>query len=200
LENLSQLTELKLEGYWSAATAEASLRSLQQLLTQPLALRVLELGVDTELPVLDMGRLTQLTNLIVSSQLPEGSVLPQQLQQLQFKQCRSSRQLAALLPLPLRQLQSVELHIGFYEGEELRRLEHKTALQHLALCYDDAASAAGTAEVWAQLPQLQVLEAKWEFEKTPSSEQALAILSGLSAAASLTKLLVQPIVYTFVAA
>jgi hypothetical protein len=170
--------------------AEGSLTSLQQLLAQPLALRVLVLDVKTDLPVLDMRRMTQLTNLIVRRQLPGGSVLPQQLQQLQLGRCTSSSQLAALLPL--RQLQSVDLHVGFSEGEALRRLASKTALQHLELHYDDAVAAADTAAVWAQLPQLQALEAKWKPDQAPSSEQASEILSGLSAAMSLTKLVVQP--------
>jgi hypothetical protein len=77
LQSLSQLTELKLGGYWPGATAEASFKSLQQLLAQPLALRMLRLsaytGVRTHLPVLEMRQLTQLTNLSIKSQLPEGS-------------------------------------------------------------------------------------------------------------------------------
>jgi hypothetical protein len=190
LANLSQLTEFELGGKWSAETAEASLRSLQQLLAQPLPLRVLRLGVNTELPVLDMGRLTQLTNLIVRSQLPEGSVLPQQLQQLHLIRCTNSSQLEALLPL--QQLQSLDLHVGFADRDALRRLAYKTALQHLALRCDKADAAAGTAAVWVQLPQLQVLEAKWETGRAPSSEQASDIFPLLSAATSLTKLVVQP--------
>jgi hypothetical protein len=193
LGQLSQLTELNLGGYWTEGRAEASRRSVQQLLAQPLALRVLQLGVITDLPVLNMGQLTQLTKLIVRSQLAEGLVLPQQLQHLQLFRRISSSQLAALLPL--QQLQRVDLHIGFSEGEELRRLAAKTALQHLKLRYDDAAAAAGTAGVWAQLPQLQVLEANWDTHTAPTRQQSSAILSGLSAATSLTSLLFQA-VYT----
>jgi hypothetical protein len=110
----------------------------------------------------------------------------------------SSSQLAALL-LPMRQLRSVTLRVGFYEEETLWLLANKTALQHLALCYDDAAAAAGTAAVWGQLPQLQMLEAIWKSDRAPSREQAAAILLGMSAATSLTKLVLQPKVFTMLA-
>jgi hypothetical protein len=65
-----------------------------------------------------------------------------------------------------------------------------TALTHLALQYRSGSAAAGTASAWARLPQLQQLRIN-AFDPN-DRQQVLAILAGVAAATSLTKLQLQP--------
>jgi hypothetical protein len=76
---MSKLTCLTIDG---DTVDDGCERALQQLLAKPLPLRELHVDVfdQQELPVLDLGRLQQLQELTTSRLLPQGPVLPTQLQ------------------------------------------------------------------------------------------------------------------------
>uniref|UniRef100_A0A383VZK6 Uncharacterized protein n=2 Tax=Tetradesmus obliquus TaxID=3088 RepID=A0A383VZK6_TETOB len=183
---LTQLTHLKLSGSWEDAAQQ-----LQQLLLRPLPLRELHLSVREQLPALDLSRLSQLAELKGNGALPEESVLPPMLQQLQLTP-RTTEHLSIVSgcgPGSLQQLRQVTLDVWFgAEGRpQLLRLAHLPALEHAALHYEHTDAAVGTASAWQHLPQLQVLHVLLR-TGTPRKEQMAAILAGLSAATSLTEL------------
>jgi Leucine-rich repeat (LRR) protein len=67
------------------------------------------------------------------------------------------------------------------------------ALQQLVLQYDSAEYAADTAAAWQQLPQLQELTVEYRRDY-PSREWLEAILAGVAAATSLTKLNLEAVI------
>jgi hypothetical protein len=188
---LSQLTRLELRYLDWAYDNDDFERALQQLLAQPLPLRKLHIDINSqELPVLDLGRLQQLQEFITLDLLPQGSVLPTQLQRLQLGQCQPSLHLAAVMPL--QQLTALELEPYPYdalssEHKWLLQLTQLTALQQLRLSYLRPDIAAATASAWGKLPQLCELHYD-EPGRATTEQEAAAIIAGLAAATSLTTL------------
>jgi hypothetical protein len=196
LAQLSQLTSLRLVGNWQKWE-----QPLQQLLGQPLPLRQLQLELCHDLPALDMSALGQLQQLTVVQMLPKGTVLPEQLRQIQlgnirsppFGTLQSAAELSALHSL--KQLQRLELVVGTEDSEVLINLAQLSAVQDLALHYRATSTAAVTASVWLQLPQLQELtvdDRTFSFgANMPNQQRLSAILAGVAAATGLTKLQLQ---------
>jgi hypothetical protein len=191
IAQLSKLTCLTVDGDTGDEDCELA---LQQLLAQPLLLRELHIRSDEqELPVLDLGLLQQLQEFTTRNLLPQGSVLPTQLRRLQLGDCQPSLHLAAVMPL--QQLTALELDPFPYdvpsnEHKSLLQLTQLTALQQLRLFYLDVEIAAATASTWAKLPRLCELHCHEPVSDTGANEQELAaIIAGLAAATSLTKLL-----------
>jgi hypothetical protein len=136
--------------------------------------------------LVDMHRMTQLTQFIADAVLLEGSVLPQQLRQLQLNEVHTGPQLAVIFPL--QQLTALKVGVGTQQQELLQRLAQLPALQQLQLEYQTAEAAAATAPAWAQLPSLCEVCAKLGHT---TWQQMAAIVAGLAAATSLTQLTFQ---------
>jgi hypothetical protein len=183
IAQLRRLTKLELVGCWldtTAATAAAQLRPLQELLSQPLPLQQLHLCVPpTCFPVLDLAQLSSLTLLVTAIGLPEGSVLPAQLQVLNLGYCTRGSQLAA--ELPLQELTSLDVFLGFEALQPLLQLARLTGLRQLALEYEGPSSmsaAAATAAAWGHLPQLKALRVP----VSSNQQQNARLVSGVAAA------------------
>jgi hypothetical protein len=155
---------------------------LQQLLAQPLPLRVLQLDADEEMPLLDLANLTQLHRFSNASE--QKAIFPPQLQQLDLSWLPAA-QYSALMPL--QQLHHLKFAVYDDESSPLLRLAQLPALQQLSLEYQFAAHAAGTAAAWREMRPLCELALDFSNE-TPSIRQWRVILSGLAAATHLTKL------------
>jgi hypothetical protein len=217
LAQLSRLTSLNINGDWpwcwdedlSWHVLEEPLpAALQQLLAHPLPLQRLKMhtfsSLTGRLPVLDMTLVTQLTKLdLIKFQLPKASVLPAQLQRLEFNAWGGPDSLAPVTRQQLKQLQHLSLVLHFAQQQPLLQLAQLPSLQHLALQYRAAAAGlAATVPAWGLLPQLQELAIAHEdwvsdntgrilyrlVEEVRSKPQWAAILAGLAAATSLTKL------------
>jgi hypothetical protein len=174
--------------------------ALQQLFAQPLPLQKLILPQELWLegclllPVLNMSLLTKLTELDMRDcVLSKATVLPMQLQCLAVQSSEAADSLAPVTRLQLKQLEQLSLKVYCTELQPLLQLAQLPALQHLALRYEEYAvgSAAATASAWALMPQLQELAF---CEISPRERQWAAILAGIAAAASLTKLQLNPCV------
>jgi hypothetical protein len=131
LVQLPHLTSLELCGLWDSVPLPEEQRpyrrcsdtpasplsgALQQLLAQPLPLKSLQLParLSYRLPVLNMALLTKLTELSTGNcELPEASVLPAQLQRLQFNSWAEAHSLDPLTRLQLKQLQRLSLRVDF---------------------------------------------------------------------------------------
>jgi hypothetical protein len=196
LVQLPQLTLLKCNVDWAVdvhrqvASRRSSTVALQQLLAQPLPLKSLQRSRcgSYQLPVLNMALLTNLTELSTGCcVLAEATVLPAQLQRLQF--WAEAHSMEPLTRLELKQLQHLSLRVDFEQPQLLLQLAQLPALTHLALQYDkhsDGLPAAATASAWPLLPQLRELEIEGDApHRQPEWE---AILAGAAAAAGLTKL------------
>jgi hypothetical protein len=179
IASLPQLTELILDGTWQQYE-----QPLQQLLDQPLPLRLLQLEL-YQLPVLDMSQLNSLEELVVGYGLTPGTVLPAQLQRLQLFECPSVIDVTAL-----QHLQEFTLNVRFEDHTQLMGLAQLPSLRHLALDYREAAETAATAPGWQHLPQLQELLVEYE-DSFPSRQQMDVILAGVAACTQLTKLALQ---------
>jgi hypothetical protein len=177
IAQLTGLTALELGYLWREVD-----EPLQQLLSQRLPLRRLCLKMHP--PVLDMTALASLTELIMDhdNELQPGSKLPAQLQRFFLSYCEETSAL-----LGLQQLQHVSLGVCFEDPEQLRCLAQLPALQHLSLEYWDVTHAAPTAPAWQHLSQLSELTLEYDNDN-PSAQQMAAILAGVAAATSLTKL------------
>jgi Leucine-rich repeat (LRR) protein len=123
--------------------------------------------------------------LVLRLQLPVGSVLPVQLQQLHLQAWYSSD--AVSVVLPLQQLQRLSLAQGFTEHQPLLQLAQLPALQHLSVEYTEAHVAAAGAAVWLQLPQLRELEITFG-DEAPLPSHIAAILDVHAACTQLTRL------------
>jgi hypothetical protein len=198
LTTLVQLPQLTLLEFYNRRPSRGELESqlsvaLQQVLAQPLLLQRLQLPVGRwyRLPILNMSLLTKLTELSTGScWLAEASVLPAQLQRLQFNSWDGAGSMAPLTRLELKQLQHLSLRVDFRQPQLLLQLAQLPALTHLALQYDDYRAgqlAADTASAWALLPQLRELEIAHD-GIPPCQPQWEAILTGAAASTSLTKL------------
>lgn len=190
LMQLGQLTSLELKGVWSADTAAP----LQQLLSQPLPLQQLHLDLwrtssMQRPPALDLAALVQLRGLSIINDLPDGSVLPLQLQQLHLGDGAISADGWSML-LPLQQLQQLTLVVMLEEQEPMLGLTELRALQHLVLRYSRDTDVGATAAAWRQLPQLQELSIG-HMLYSPSKEEMESVVSGIAAASSLTQLHLQ---------
>jgi hypothetical protein len=178
IAQLSGLTALELgQGWWDVD------QQLQQLLPQNLPLRRLCLRMVP--PVLDMTALARLTQLTLDNDVfgvAPGSKLPAQVQRIRLSYCEDTSAL-----LGLQQLQHVSLGVGFEDPEQLRCLAQLPALRHLSLEYWDVTHAASTASSWQHLSQLSDLSVEQERDD-PSPQECAAILAGVAAATSLTKL------------
>jgi hypothetical protein len=178
IAQLTGLTSLELGRDWERVN-----KPLQQLLSQSLPLRRLCLGLESA--ALDMTALASLTELILDDtcdSLRPGSKLPAQLQRVCLLRCKDTSPL-----LGLQQLQHVSLGVGFEDPEQLRCLARLPALRHLSLEYWDVVHAAATAPAWQHLSHLSELTMEYENDD-PSVQQMAAILAGVAAATSLTKL------------
>jgi hypothetical protein len=214
LAHLNHLTLLELSGGWPRTDlGEGRVRysmleqpvsvALQQLLAQPLPLQKLVLSLDCRLPVLNMAKLTQLTELdTISCQLPGESMLPVQLQRLDSNGWGSADSMAPVIRQQLQQLRHLTLQVEFTQKEPLLQLAQLPTLQHVALQYDGncmdmsavaVQAAAATATAWESLPQLRELVIDFgvpsvPFVPVPTQRQVAAIVAGAGAATSLTKL------------
>jgi hypothetical protein len=179
IAQLTGLTALELSGYWPGVE-----ESLQQLLSQSLPLRRLSFTTFAPVTVLDMTALASLTELLlyIGYELQPGLKLPVQLQQFCLMHCRHTSAL-----LGLQHLQRVRLGVAFEDPEQLRCLAQLPALRHVSLEYDDAETAAPTAPAWQHLSQLSELTLEY-VDRAPSEQEMAAILAGVAAATSLTKL------------
>jgi hypothetical protein len=185
IARLTSLTALDLGLFWRDVS-----EPLQQLLSQSLPLRRLRLGM--HLPsVLDMTALASLTELIIDDfgELRPGSKLPAQLQRFCLEVCRDTSTL-----MGLQQLQHVRLGVEFADPGQLQCLAQLPALRHISLEYRDADMAAPTAAAWQHVSQLSELNLKYMADH-PSAQQMAAILAGVAAAASLTKLCLEAIAW-----
>jgi hypothetical protein len=176
IAQLSQLTLLEV-GVHEEHHAE-----LQQLLAQPLPLRVLHLDEYEELPLLDLSNLTQLQRF--GNHMELNAVFPPQLQQLDASWLPAA-QYSALMPL--RQLQDLRFVVDNEDSSPLLRLAQLPALQQLSLEYQFGNAAAGTAAAWREMRPLCELTLELAFERA-SMRQWRVILAGLAAATQLTKL------------
>jgi hypothetical protein len=177
---IAQLTDLTaLELSWYGYRAD---EPLQHLLSQSLPLR--RLCFRMNLPVLDMTALTTLKELTCreDTALKPGSKLPAQLQQFCSEYCEDTGPLVGL-----QQLQHLSLGVVLEDPEQLRCLAQLPALSHVSLQYWDASCAAPTAPAWQQLSQLSELSVEF-INDNPSAQDMAAILAGVAAATSLTKL------------
>jgi hypothetical protein len=179
IAQLTGLTALDLGNAWWGVD-----EVLQQLLSQSLPLRQLRLGL--LLPVLDMTALASLTELILDrisgyAQLRPGSKLPAQLQRISLPECKETSAL-----LGLQQLQHVRLGVEFTDSAKLRGLAQLPALRHVSLEYWNVYNALPTASAWQHLPQLS--ELTLAYNDDPSAQSMAAILAGVAAATSLTRL------------
>jgi hypothetical protein len=181
LAQLQQLTSLRLCGYWSNSG-----QPLEQLFSQPLPLQELCINCNSiqPEPVLNMAALVSLRKYTAISGLPEGSVLPPQLQQLHLGKAITAGSMSALMPL--QQLQHLTIIVCFEQQEPLLRLAQLPALQHVVMSYSCTVDAAASAAAWPQLPQLQDLKVG---STSPSVQQMQAILAGLAGSTQLTRLL-----------
>jgi hypothetical protein len=172
IAQLTGLTALELSRYGHRADE----------LLQHLPLRRLCLRMD--LPVLDMTALTSLKELICreDTALKPGSKLPAQLQRFLSEYCEDTGPLVGL-----QQLQHVSLGVVLEDPEQLQCLAQLPALSHVSFQYWDASCAAPTAPAWQQLLQLSELTVEF-FNDNPSAQDMAAILAGVVAATSLTKL------------
>jgi hypothetical protein len=185
VQQLNRLTSLVVDGCWSDIQ-----QPLQQLLERPLQLQELQVLVTTADPSLalpDVAQLMQLSRLCSNLRLPDGAVLPTQLQELDLREVTSSGVTAIS---QLRQLTRLYLEVRFRFYPLLPLLVRQLpALQQLSLQYLYGASAADTAAAWAQLPQLCELHLDFsETHATPTRRQWDAITAGLPACTQLTKL------------
>jgi hypothetical protein len=170
--------------------------ALQQLLAQPLPLKSLQLPVfdDFQLPVLNMALLTNLTELRTEGgELAEATVLPAQLKRLQC--CAGTHSMAPLTQLELKQLQHLSVRVNYeqlcHKPQLLLQLAQLPALTHIALQYDvycEVDPAAATARAWPLLPQQRELAILNSVSGPPDQPQWEAMIAGVAAAASLTKL------------
>jgi hypothetical protein len=179
----------------SRALASPLSEALQQLLMQPLPLKILQLpggDLSQQSPVFNMGRLTKLTELRAGGcLLAEDTVLPTQLQRLWFPSWAGADSMAPLMRLELKQLQHLSLCVDFEQPQLLLQLAQLPALTHLALHYDsrcEGEPAAATASAWPMLPQLRELVIEHSKDALPNQPQWEAILAGAAAAVGLTKL------------
>jgi hypothetical protein len=201
LEHLSGLTKLNIVGYKDVQDKDDADTALQQLLSLPLPLPLplpqqlhLEDSLDSDSvepsaqPALqlDMRRMTQLTQFTADVVLLEGSMLPQQLQQLELSQVHTGPQLAVVMRL--KQLTALKIGVQTQQQQLLLRLAHLPALQQLRLEYQAAEAAAATAPTWVQLPPLREVCARLGHT---TRQQMAAIVAGLAAATSLTGLTFQ---------
>jgi hypothetical protein len=177
IAQLTGLTALELGPCWWDVD-----EPLQQLLAQRLPLR--RLCLNMALPVLDMTALASLTELRLDNykELQPNSKLPAQLQRFCVLKCVDTSAL-----LGLQQLQHVHLGVDFSNPEQLRCLAQLPALQHVSLEYRDAVFAVPAAPAWQHLPQLSELTVTY-YDDHPSLQEVAAILAGIAAATSLTKL------------
>jgi hypothetical protein len=171
---LSQLTSLELdivveeEWPWSrllptyGIEPEIHGQALQQLLAQPLPLRVLRLSSNRVLPRLNLSQLTQLQVFSgsCSGDWPEqlDAIFPPQIQQLELDYEITSTDVDAVLEL--KQLQCLKVEVDCEEPPDLQRLTQLSALQHLSLAYDNFMFGEYAAGEWPQLSQLCELAVK----------------------------------------
>jgi hypothetical protein len=199
LGQLTLLTRLEMSGgYFDNADDNAgSGAALLQLLEALLPLRQLRLRCVQKLRLpRDMRHLTRLEDLDLDTAAGlEDTLLPRQLQRLSLP-CWSVCALdgpALAAVMPLQQLTSLSFEVGCGEQQPLLRLAQLPALQHLCLKYDlytpeGLARCAATSPAWAQLPQLQRLDAWGTADINPTTQQAAAILAGIAATKTLTSL------------
>jgi hypothetical protein len=182
LAQLQQLTSLQLSGDWADHHT-----ALQQLLQQPLLLSRLQLHFDgwRFLTGLDMSAQRQLREFHSSGILPEGTVLPANLQRLRIDCWVGLHEPAAISSL--QQLQHLRLTICSNQVEPLLQLSQLPALQHLTLQYSSPTDAAATAHTWRQLSCLQELSLH-TCRSYNSLQEMQRILKGVKAATNLTKL------------
>jgi hypothetical protein len=178
IAQLTGLTSLELANGWRGLD-----EPLQQLLSQSLPLR--RLRFRTDIPMLDMTALASLSELVCDEgyELAPGLKLPAQLQR--FNCSANCRDTSALLGL--QQLQHVCICVALEDPDQLRCLAQLPALRHVSLEYWDAACAAPTAPAWQHLSQLSELDLAYPNDN-PSTQEMAAILAGVAAATSLTKL------------
>jgi hypothetical protein len=157
IAQLNQLTLLELDSGEKYLSPEATsgiepeVQALQQLLAQPLPLRVLRLSSHSVIPRLDLSHLNQLQVFSSScggwSERRLKAILPPQLQQLELDYNINSTDVAAMLEL--RQLRCLKFTVGCDETAPLLLLTQLSALQHLSLVYEEF-MFADDAAVWPQ--------------------------------------------------
>jgi hypothetical protein len=191
IAQLSKLTQLQIEigslrsSLWDPLILQ---QPLQQLLSQPLPLRMLQLDMQDMLyEPLDLTALTQLEELITDGLHPQ-SKLPGQLRSVKLTGVRDK----GLEPLrELQQLQRLDVCISV-DSEATTTVaqlaQRLTGLEHLALRYTYAWDAVTASDTWCKLPQLRELSFDFEAGVRVRCWQIDGILLGVAAATSLTKL------------
>jgi hypothetical protein len=177
IAQLSQLTFLEVWGVDEEHHAE-----LQQLLAQPLPLRVLHLETCEEMPLLDLSHLAKLHGFSIGTE--QHAIFPPQLQQLELSWL-PAEQYSALMPL--QQLHHLRFLVYDEDPSPLLRLAQLPVLQQLSLEYNFASHAAGTAAAWREMRPLCELGLECD-NQLPSMQQWRVIFSSLAAATQLTKL------------
>jgi hypothetical protein len=173
---------------------------LQQLVDRAPPLQQLQLGIDSTplgknwydnldtryLPVLDLSGLAQLEEFGTSRRLPEGFVLPAQLQRLQLGLCEEASHLASVVVL--QQLEQLSMPIESRDPGVLLSLSQLKSLQHLLLEYYDAAAAVVDAPAWRQLPLRELYQEYADNSSHITGPMMEALVEGIAAATTLTRL------------
>jgi hypothetical protein len=170
---------------------EPDVQALQQLLAQPLPLRVLRLSSGKESPIIDSGilrlDLSHLNQLQVFSSSYSywgkrlDAIFPPQLQQLELDYEIGSDEVADMLEL--KQLRCLKFMVERDEPAPALL----SALQQLSLVYERFMFADGAAAIWPQLSQLCELAVKLE-DEPPSKQEWPAFSDAVPASTNLTSL------------
>jgi hypothetical protein len=186
IAQLSKLTQLQIGAIGIGNIHDDVHEPLQQLLAQPLPLRLLQLNVQAMLP-LDLTALTQLEELITDG--AHQAKLPGHLRSVKMTGVHLVGSLQPLMGL--QQLQHLDVCICLdvdATADVLTLTQRLPMLKHLALQYTFARDAALASRTWQKLPQLLKLSFDYEAGSEVHQSQIDDILAGVAAATSLTKL------------
>jgi hypothetical protein len=186
ITQLSCLTSLRLAGCWDIG------EHLQELLAQPLPLRVLNLRLSSSLPDLNLAVLTQLEEVNTVAGMTDSMhgpwVFPDQVRQLDLGVLNCAGMLAAVTGL--QQLRRLKFEAISWQEEDvllLPALAQLPALQHVETTFDDAACAVEAIAALPQLPQLRVLTVVFHWHN-PDYEDWEQIKAAVAACTGLTRL------------
>jgi hypothetical protein len=184
---LSKLTQLQIGNIGIDSLQSDVHEPLQQLLAQPLPLRLLEVDMQ-ELQELDLTALTQLEELVTDG-FNKWSKLPCQLRSVKLTGVRND---GTSKPLKeLQQLQRLDACISVDSDatkQILKLAPRLPRLTHLGLSYTYAWDAVAASHTWRKLPQLRELSFDYQAGIRVHLWQTKDIVSGVAAATSLTKL------------
>jgi hypothetical protein len=132
-----------------------------------------------------LAHLTQLTELIINQNVPQGAVLqlPSSPRNLRLGKCKD-------LPpvLALQQLQRLRMFPEPSQQHQVLELAQVPCLEVLELNYCRTEDAAAAAPTWALLPQLKNLNLGVECSSAADRQHMVAILADTAADTQLTRL------------